>query len=152
VIFDETGFPKKGKASVGVARQYCGALGKVDNCQVGVFAAYASSRGYALLDTCLFLPEVWWSDTYVTRRTTCEVPTEGVFRTKPQLAGEMLTTLRDEAVVPFKYVVADCLYGNSPTFLEAVERYVGLTYFVAVPAETRCWLQGPMVQDKSYQY
>jgi SRSO17 transposase len=152
VIFDETGFPKKGKASVGVARQYCGTLGKVENCQVGVFAAYASCHGYALLDKRLFLPEVWWSDTYATRRTTCEVPTEGAFRTKPHLAGEMLTTLRDEAIVPFKYVVADGLYGNSPTFLEAVDRYVGLTYFVAIPAETRCWLQGPVVQDKHYHY
>jgi SRSO17 transposase len=152
VMFDETGFPKKGKASVGVARQYCGALGKVDNCQVGVFAAYASCHGYALLDKRLFVPEVWFSDTHETRRTMCEVPQEVAFRTKPQLAGEMLTTLRDEAIVPFKYVVADCLYGNSPAFLEAVERYVGLTYFVAVPADTRCWLQGPVVKDKHYQY
>jgi SRSO17 transposase len=62
LMFDETGFVKKGKESVGVARQYCGTLGKVENCQVGVFAGYASRHGYALVDKRLFLPEVWWTD------------------------------------------------------------------------------------------
>jgi len=61
MIVDESGFAKKGQDSVGVARQYCGTLGKVDNCQVGVFAAYASRQGYALVDKRLFLPEQWWS-------------------------------------------------------------------------------------------
>jgi SRSO17 transposase len=64
LMFDETGFVKKGKDSVGVARQYCGSLGKVENCQVGVFAGYASRHGYALVDKRLFLPEVWWSEEY----------------------------------------------------------------------------------------
>ena len=85
LIIDETGFAKKGQDSVGVARQYCGTLGKVDNCQVGVFAAYASRQGYALVDTRLFLPEQWWSDAYASRRAQCDVPKEVVFRTKPQL-------------------------------------------------------------------
>jgi SRSO17 transposase len=84
VIFDESGFPKKGRDSVGVARQYCGALGKVENCQVGVFAAYASRHGYALLDKRLFLPEGWFTDAYASRRTTCKVPEELAFRSKPQ--------------------------------------------------------------------
>ena len=83
VIFAETGFPKKGKDSVGVARQYCGSLGKVENCQVGVFAAYATSRGYALLDKRLFLPEEWFTDAYAARRVTCKVPPELTFHTKP---------------------------------------------------------------------
>ena len=60
IIFDESGFVKKGEDSVGVARQYCGPIGKVENCQEGVFAAYASSRGYALVDKRLFLPEAWF--------------------------------------------------------------------------------------------
>ena len=64
LIFDETGFPKKGDDSVGVARQYCGTLGKVDNCQVGVFCAYATRNGYALLDKGLFLPEQWFDKEY----------------------------------------------------------------------------------------
>jgi SRSO17 transposase len=62
LMFDETGFVKKGQDSVGVARQYCGSLGKVENCQVGVFAAYASRQGYALVDKRLFLPEAWVGD------------------------------------------------------------------------------------------
>src|SRR5262245_52276287 len=67
VIVDESGFPKKGKDSVGVARQYCGTLGKVENCQVGVFAAYASPHGYALVDQQLFLPEPWFTAAYAER-------------------------------------------------------------------------------------
>jgi SRSO17 transposase len=62
LMFDETGFVKKGTDSVGVARQYCGTLGKVENCQVGVFAGYASQHGYALVDKRLFLPEAWFTD------------------------------------------------------------------------------------------
>src|SRR5688572_21396378 len=86
VIFDESGFPKKGHDSVGVARQYCRALGKVENCQVGVFAAYASRHGYALVDKRLFMPEAWFTETSAARRTKCEVPEDVGFQTKPQLA------------------------------------------------------------------
>jgi SRSO17 transposase len=152
VIFDESGFPKKGRDSAGVARQYCGALGKVENCQVGVFAAYASRQGYALVDKRLFMPEQWFSDAYARRRTQCKVPDDRGFQTKPQLAVAMLRELRDEGVLPFKYVVADCLYGNSPEFLEAVEEVMSTIYFVSIPANTRCWLQGPVMKTKPYTY
>ena len=74
LMFDESGFVKKGKESVGVARQYCGTLGKVENSQVGVFAAYASRQGYALVDTRLFLPELWFTEDYADRRAKCQVP------------------------------------------------------------------------------
>lgn len=152
VIVDESGFVKKGKDSVGVARQYCGTLGKVDNCQVGVFAAYASRQGYALVDKQLFLPEQWCTEAYAARRTKGKVPQELGFQTKPQLAGAMVRALSQEGILPFKYVVADCLYGNSPDFLEAIEACRGLTYLVAIPADTRCWLQGPMLKEKPYRY
>ena len=152
VIVDESGFPKKGHDSVGVARQYCGALGKVENCQVGVFAAYASPYGYALVDKRLFMPEPWFTDAYVRRRSKCQVPDDCGFQTKPQLAAAMLRELRDEGVLPFKYVVADCLYGHSPEFLAAVEEAVGTIYFVSIPADTRCWLQGPVMATKQYTY
>src|SRR5215510_2791995 len=152
LMFDETGFVKKGKDSVGVARQYCGTLGKVENCQVGVFVGYASRQGYALVDQRLFLPEEWFSDAYATRRTTCQVPKDLTFQRKPQLAAAMLHALRQEGLLPFKYVVADCLYGNSPDFLDAVDACVGVTTFVAIPAETRCWLQRPRTEDKTYLY
>ena len=152
LMFDETGFVKKGKESVGVARQYCGTLGKVENCQVGVFAGYASRHGYALVDKRLFLPEVWWTDAYAARRTRCNVPEALTFQSKPQLAAAMLQVIAQEGFLPFKYVVADCLYGQSPDFLDAVDACVGVTTLVAIPADTRCWLQRPRTEDKTYIY
>jgi SRSO17 transposase len=152
LMFDETGFVKKGKDSVGVTRQYCGTLGKVENCQVGVFTGYASRHGYALVDKRLFLPEVWWTDAYAARRTRCNVPAELTFQSKPQLAAAMLEAIAQEGLLPFKYIVADCLYGNSPTFLDAIDACVGRTALVAIPSETRCWLQRPRTADKHYKY
>src|SRR5919202_6491903 len=152
LMFDETGFVKKGKDSVGVARQYCGSLGKVENCQVGVFAGYASLQGYALVDKRLFLPEVWFTEAYATRQASCHVPAEVTFRTKPQLAAAMLHNIVHEGLLPFKYVVADCLYGHSPDFLDAVDACVGVTMLVAIPSETRCWLQRPRTEDRTYIY
>jgi len=152
LMFDETGFVKKGTDSVGVARQYCGTLGKVDNCQVGVFAAYASRLGYAIVYKRLFLPEVWLSETYAARRTKCNIPDTLTFQSKPQLAAAMLQAMAHERLLPFKYVVADCLYGNSPDFLDAVDACVGVTTFVAIPSETRCWLQRPCTEGKTYTY
>jgi SRSO17 transposase len=150
LIFDETSFVKKGTDSVGVARQYCGTLGKVENCQVGVFAAYASRQGYALVDKRLFLPEVWFTGAYAARRIKCKGPPEVTFQSKPQLAATMLQAIRQAGLLPFKYVVADCLYGQSPDFLEAVDACVGVTTFVAIPADTRCWLQRPRTENKPY--
>src|SRR5882724_5207372 len=152
LMFDESGFVKKGKDSVGVARQYCGTLGKVENSQVGVFAAYASRHGYALVDKRLFLPEAWLTDAYAARRTRCNVPTELTWQSKPQLAAAMLHALTQEGLLPFKYVVADCLYCNSPDFLDAVDACVGVTALVAISSETRCWLQRPQTADRGYTY
>jgi SRSO17 transposase len=152
LMFDETGFVKKGKDSVGVARQYCGSLGKVENCQVGVFAGYASRQGYALVDKRLFLPEVWLTEAYAARRATCQVPPEVTFATKPQLAAAMLQAIAHAGLLPFKYVVADCLYGQSPDFLDAVDACVGVTTLVAIPADTRCWLQAPRTAEQVYRY
>ena len=152
LIVDESGFVKKGKESVGVARQYCGSLGKVENCQVGVFAAYASRHGYALVDKRLFMPETWFGEDYVERRHKCQVPEELRFHTKPQLAAEMVKAIRGEGRLPFKYVVADCLYGHSPDFLDAIKACVGVTSLVSVPSDTRCWLQRPVTTEKIYKY
>ena len=144
LIVDESGFVKKGQDSVGVARQYCGTLGKVENSQVGVFAAYASRHGYALVDKRLFMPEQWFSDAYAERRHKCQVPAEVTFHTKPQVAADMVKAIRNEGRLPFRYLVADCLYGNSPDFLDAIDACVGGTTLVSVPADTRCWLQRPL--------
>jgi SRSO17 transposase len=150
LMFDESGFVKKGTDSVGVARQYCGSLGKVENSQVGVFAAYASRHGYALVDKRLFIPEQWFAEDYKDRRAKCHMPEDATFHTKPQLAATMLQAMAYEGLVPFKYIVADCVYGNSPAFLDAIDACVGVTALVAISSETRCWLQAPRTTDKMY--
>jgi len=148
LIFDESGFVKKGDDSVGVSRQYCGSIGKVDNCQVGVFAAYASRHGYAFLDKRLYLPQKWFEDSHQLRREKCKVPEDLAFKTKPQLAAEMYRELRAEETIPFKYVVADSIYGANPDFIAAIEEKVGTTYFVSMPSDTLCWLQGPSTEER----
>jgi SRSO17 transposase len=152
LMFDESGFVKKGKDSAGVARQYCGTLGKVEHCQVGVFAGYASRQGYVLIEQRLFLPEVWFDPAYAPRRVQCRVPDEIRFQTKPQLAAAMLQRIRQEGILPFRYIVADSVYGNSPDFLAALETCVGATALVAISSETRCWLQRPATEKLAYRY
>lgn len=152
LIFDETGFIKKGDDSVGVSKQYCGSIGKIENCQVGVFAAYASPQGYALIDKRLFIPEKWFSDDYALRREKCELPDDITFISKAQLAAQMLKDIYEEKQIPFKYVVADSFYGSNPDFIQAVEQCPGVIYFVAVPSDTRCWLTMPITREKQYRY
>jgi SRSO17 transposase len=151
VIFDESGFAKKGDDSIGVARQYSGNLGKVDNCQVGVFAAYTSQYGYSLIDKRLYIPEHWFSDDYREKREKCLLPPEIKFQTKPQLAAEILLDIAKQKQLPFRYVLADSVYTN-PDFIEAVESLVGVTYLLQVAEDTLCWLQKPVVVDKIYKY
>jgi SRSO17 transposase len=152
LIFDETGFVKKGQDSIGVARQYCGTIGKVDNCQVGVLAAYVSEYGYALVDKQLFIPQQWFTDDYLERRKKNKLPADTVFRTKPELAAQMLSAINSEKLLPFKYVLADALYGTSPEFIAAVEALPDKTYFVQVPKNTLCWLKQPMTITKTYRW
>ena len=152
LIFDESGFQKKGDDSAGVGRQYCGTLGKVENCQVGVFAAYASRFGYALVDHSLYMPTHWFSEDYAERREKCKVPRDLTFRTKPQLAAQMLTNLAGEGTLPFRYVLADSVYATSPEFICAVESLPDVTYLVQIPGDTLCWPRKPVTISKTYRY
>jgi len=152
LIFDETSFVKKGNDSAGVSRQYCGSIGKVENCQVGVFAAYASRHGYCLLGSRLFLPEKWFGEEFTKRREKCRIPEKSSFKTKPQLAVELLEEIEREEVIPFRYVVADAIYGGSPDFLLAVEKIEGVTYMVALQSDTLCWVHEPATMEKTYRY
>jgi SRSO17 transposase len=138
VIFDGSGFPKQGTHSVGVAPQYCGALGKIANCQQGVFAAYVSRQGYTFLDRRLYMPEEWFDAAHAALRQRYGVPADLGFQTEPQLALEMLRGLVERAVVPFCWVVADAHYGMIPTFLDGVAA-TGKWYFAEVPASTKVW-------------
>jgi SRSO17 transposase len=138
---DETGFPKKGTKSVGVKRQYAGCLGRTDNCQVGVFVNYRSAAGHTLMDGRLFLPEEWAAD--YPRRYEAGVPDAVVFRTKPELGVEMVQQAVERGV-PFRWVTADSVYGDSPTFVQGV-RALGKWYVVDSSADARVWLTEPEV-------
>lgn len=130
LVLDESGFPKRGTHSAGVAAQYCGVTGRVDNCQVGVFASYVTKRGHGLIDRELYLPESWCEDP--ARRQQAHIPDTVRFATKPELAQRMVQRALD-AQVPLRWVVADTVYGHSPqlrTFLEQQH----LSYALAVPS------------------
>jgi SRSO17 transposase len=128
LVVDETGFLKKGTTSVGVQRQYSGTAGKVDNCQLGVFLAYASAKGRAFIDRELYLPRVWIEDP--ARCRAARVPEQVGFRTKPQLARVMLERALD-AGVPAAWVTADEVYGGDPALRGWLEDR-GLSYVLAV--------------------
>ncbi len=118
-VLDESGFPKKGKKSVGVQRQYCGAVGKIENCQIGVFLSYVSPKGYTLLDRRLYLPQHGWADNPA-RRQEAGVPEEIPFQTKPQLAKSMLEHACALGV-PGRWVTGDEVYGGDPKLREWLE-------------------------------
>ncbi|HEX9597345.1 MAG TPA: IS701 family transposase, partial [Anaerolineales bacterium] len=145
VIADGSGFPKQGEHSVGVAYQYCGHLGKVANCQQGVFLVYVSSRGYAFLDERLYVPECWFTQAYRERRKACRLPADLPFQTEPELALAMLSDLQQQALVPFRWVTADETYGKSPGFLDGIAA-LDKWYLVEVPQDTRVWLRTPAVE------
>jgi SRSO17 transposase len=128
LVVDETGFLKKGTTSVGVQRQYSGTAGKVDNCQIGVFLAYASGTGRAFIDRELYLPRSWTDDP--ARCRAAHVPSEVGFRTKPQLARVMLERALD-AEVPASWVTADEVYGGDPALRRFLEER-GISYVLAV--------------------
>jgi SRSO17 transposase len=152
LVFDESGTVKKGTYSAGVARQYCGTIGKVDNCQIGVYAGYVSRQGYALVDKRLYLPEAWFQEAAAERRQKCQIPPDLTFQTKPQQAAEMLRDIYHQGILPFTYMVADTVYGNNLEFLEAAEQCIGTTYCVAMPADTLCWKQRPRTTTKTYRH
>jgi SRSO17 transposase len=141
-IVDGSDFPKQGEHSVGVARQWCGRLGKVENCQAEVFAAYASRKGYTLLDRRLYLPDEWFDAAHRERWHKCGVPEDTRFKTKPTLALEMLRAVVQAGTVRFRWVTCDEAFGREPTFLDgvaALQRW----YFAEMPHDTRLWLRRP---------
>jgi len=119
LVVDETGFLKKGTHSAGVARQYSGTAGRIDNCQIGVFLAYASSKGHALIDRALYLPEAWCADT--ARRDEAGIPEAVEFATKPVLAREMIERALD-AGIPCAWVLGDEVYGSDHKLRAALEQ------------------------------
>jgi len=131
LVIDETGCLKKGEKSVGVARQYSGTAGKVENCRIGVFLAYATPRGgRAFLDRALYLPEEEWAQDE-SRREAAGVPEEAEFATKGELARKMLQRAF-EAEVPASWVTADEVYGNDGKLRRWLQEQRGVSYVMAV--------------------
>src|ERR687890_2034155 len=118
LVLDETGFLKKGRKSVGVQRQYSGTAGRIENCQIGVFLAYASRFGQALIDRRLYLPEAWAQDE--SKRAKAGVPEGVAFATKPQMACELIARALD-AGAPCAWVLADALYGSDSRLRRMLE-------------------------------
>jgi SRSO17 transposase len=109
LVVDETGFLKQGKKSCGVKRQYSGTAGRIENCQIGVFLTYASTKGHCPIDRRLYIPQDWMEDKQ--RRNAAGVPETVIFKTKPQTALEMIHGAA-KAKVPYKWVTGDCVYGD----------------------------------------
>lgn len=128
LVLDESGFPKRGRHSAGVAPQYCGRTGRVENCQVGVFLSYVTTRGHGLIDRELYLPEDWCAD--LPRRQAAHIPDAVSFRTKPEL-GQRMIARAQAAGLPFRWVVADTVYGHSPQLRSFLEEQA-LPYALAV--------------------
>jgi len=139
-VIDESGFEKAGTESVGVASQYCGRLGKTDNCQVGVFLVGVTPGGTAALDAQLFLTETWAADRK--RRKKTRVPKNIKFQTKPQIAAEMIRRTRAAGNVLPDWIVADSLYGASGPFLDDLEE-LNQRYLVEVKKNTLVWTVDP---------
>jgi len=145
-IVDGSGFPKQGKHSIGVAHQYCGHLGKIANCQEGVFLAYASRRGYTFMDERLYLPQEWFATDHCKLRKACRLPESIHFQTEGELALDMLRELNERAIVPFAWVAYDESYGKNPAFADTVA-VLGKWYMAEVPGDTRVWLRTPLVEE-----
>ncbi len=147
-VIDESAFPKKGTESVGVARQHCGRLGKVDNCQVGVFLIGTVPAGSALLDHELYLPKTWIRDRR--RRKKTRVPKALKFRTKPEIAAELLRRTLEANHVRFDWITADEEYGNNGKFLDTLEG-MSQRYLVEVPVSTTVWTEDPAAAVPAYE-
>lgn len=138
-IIDESSFVKKGTESCGVKRQWCGRLGKKENCQVGVFLVGVTPAGSALLDHQLYLPQEWAADRV--RRQKTRVPQVIKFQTKPEIAASLIQRTLDAGMLQLDWITVDELYGRDGNFLDALEAR-GLRYVAEVPVTTTVRLSG----------
>ena len=131
LVLDSSGFPKKGTHSVGVARQWCGRMGKIENCQVGVFLGYVGGGSYTLVDGDLYLPHEWTRSR--ARLDSCQVPRTIGFRTKIQIAQDLLSLAAPK--LPHQWIVGDDEFGRASDFRRKLRRQ-GERYLLDVPSNT----------------
>jgi SRSO17 transposase len=143
-LIDESSVVKQGDDSVGVAAQYCGSAGKVANGQVGVYLGYASRKGYSLVEGQLFMPNEWFEEEHAERCKACGVPGDLHYKTKPEIGLELLQKAEKRGDLPFQWVAADALYGDSPTFRDGVND-LDKWYFTEIKCTTPIWRTQPKV-------
>jgi SRSO17 transposase len=143
LILDESADAKAGEMSAGAGRQHNGRLGKIDQCQVGVFATYVHGSHWSWVDGALFLPQAWFAESHARQRAKAEIPAERVFQTKPQLAWELIEQAQ-QADVPFVAVTFDSLYGRS-AWLRDQCHAARIEYYGDVPRNERVYLDKPQV-------
>lgn len=152
-LIDESSAVKQGDDSVGVAAQYCGSVGKVANGQVGVYLGYASRKGYSLVEGQLFMPDEWFAcastagtgeEEHAERRRACGVPEDLVYKTKPEIGLELVQKAEKRGHLPFQWVAADELYGDSPAFRDGIDT-LGKWYFTEIKNTTPIWRTQPKV-------
>jgi SRSO17 transposase len=149
ITVDPSEFLKKGKESVGVARQYCGAAGKVENCQSGVFVGYSSDREYGLLSCRLYMPESWFLKEQEQRRKANLVPEDLVFETKQQIALKLINKVVSTGLFPAKWIGADAAFGSDIEFLNALPK--DLYYFAAIKSDTQVFTKKPKLGLPAYK-
>lgn len=146
---DASEFPKKGTHSVGVAHQYCGHHGKTENCQSGLFVGYSSAKGYGLLACQLYLPEIWFSEDYRSKRQQTLVPEELVFQTKPQIASQLLADIAPTGRFPARWIGCDASFGSDWEFLQSLPKTA--SYFAAIRSNLQVFLEKPQVGIPPYK-
>jgi SRSO17 transposase len=149
ITADSCEYPKKGKESVGVDRQYCGALGKVENCQSGVFVGYSSQNGYGLLNCQLYMPENWFSKQQQQRRKANLVPQDLIFKTKQQIALELIESVMATGNFPARWIGCDATFGSDIEFLNALPR--NLYYFADIRCDTLIFTKKPRIGVPPYK-
>lgn len=138
---DGSDFIKKGKYSAGVARQYCGRLGKTENCQAGVFLSYATEKGYGLLDGRLYLPKAWFSPENAARKARCKIPADIAFQTKNQIAADMIREIYGKGLFDIQWIGCDAAFGCDHSFLRNLPE--GAYYFAATNRDELVFLDRP---------
>jgi SRSO17 transposase len=138
---DGSDFVKKGKNSVGVARQYCGVLGKTENCQAGVFCAYAGKNGYGIVERELYLPKSWFDDAHADLREKCDIPDEKVFRTKNDIALDLLKRAADSGNFSVKWIGCDAAFGCDHNFIDLLPE--NIWYFAGTRSNELIFLTRP---------
>jgi SRSO17 transposase len=145
-LIDESSVVKQGHESVGVAAQRfaCGSVGKIANGQVGVYLGYASRKGYSLIEGQLFMPNQWFEEEHAEQRVVCAMPEDLVYQTKPEIGLQLLKKTVQRGNLPFQWVAADELYGDSPTFRDGIEA-LGKWYFTEIKSTAPIWCTQPKV-------